>query len=517
MIRVLLIAAIFAVSSISALFGRGNDALSTHMQAIIRTPAYAHSSFGLAVYDLDARREIYGSNDTKYFLAASTTKLLTEGTTLSVLGPGYRFHTNVYRTGSVDSDGTLHGDLVLVASGDPNLSGRLRPDGTLAFENEDHSYDGGPDTKAVPGDPLAALNDFAHQIAAGGIKRVTGHVIVDDSLYAGGFPESGTGAIVSPIMVNDNIVDVTVTPGAKPGDATTFSVSPQTPYTKFVNRSTTGLPGSDRSVTLVDGDSDNAGVETVTIDGSLPQGSAPILYAYDVASPRRFAEMALTDALQRSDVDVAQNALDERPDHAKLASFYTNGNIVATHVSAPLSEDVKVTLKVSDNLHADTMPYLWAHGDLQQAYTLERQFLAHGGLDSQDIVQSDGLGGDAFIQPQFMVRYLSYLRRQPFFRTLSASLPVLGVDGTLFNIENGSPAAGKVFAKTGTWGAGDALNHRHMITAKGLAGYMTTRSGRRVAFCFYVNNLAVPHGQDAGHVAGEILGQLATATYLYTP
>jgi D-alanyl-D-alanine carboxypeptidase/D-alanyl-D-alanine-endopeptidase (penicillin-binding protein 4) len=163
------------------------------------------------------------------------------------------------------------------------------------------------------------------------------------------------------------------------------------------------------------------------------------------------------------------------------------------------------------------MPYLWAHGDLRQAYTLERQFLAHGGLDSQDVVQNDGLGGDAFIQPRFMVRYLAYLRRQPFFKTLSASLPVMGVDGTLYNIETHSPAAGKVFAKTGTWGSGDALNSRHMVTAKGLAGYMTTRSGRHISFCFYVNNLAVPHGQDSGHVAGEILGQLATATYLYTP
>jgi D-alanyl-D-alanine carboxypeptidase/D-alanyl-D-alanine-endopeptidase (penicillin-binding protein 4) len=491
--------------------------LASHVEAIVRRPAYEHSSFGLAVYDLDKHRTLYAHDGGRYFLAASTTKLLTEGTTLSLLGPNYRFRTDVYRTGTIDASGTLHGDVVLLASGDPNLSARIQRDGTLAFENEDHSYDGGPDTKAVPGDPLMVLRDFAQQVATDGIRRIDGRVIVDDSLYAGGFPESGTGATVSPIMVNDNIVDVTVTPGLNVGDPVKISVSPQTPYAKFAVAATTGAKGSDRAITIADGDADVAGVETVTVKGSLPQGSPPILYAYDVPSPRRFAEMALTDELQKVGVKIDQTDVDQRPDHTQFSQFYKSANIIASHISPPLSQDVKVTLKVSDNLHADTMPYLWAHGSLRDGFALERKFLEAGGLDPASIIQNDGLGGDAFIQPDFMVRYLAYLHKQPFFDTLYASLPVLGVDGTLFNIQTHSPAAGKVHAKTGTWGTGDMLNRRGMITAKGLAGYMTTASGRHVAFCFYINNLAVPHGKDAGRVAGEILGELATATYLYAP
>jgi D-alanyl-D-alanine carboxypeptidase/D-alanyl-D-alanine-endopeptidase (penicillin-binding protein 4) len=423
----------------------------------------------------------------------------------------------VYRTGSIDRNGTLHGDIVLLASGDPNLSGRIQRDGTLAFENEDHSYDGGPDTKAVPGDPLLVLRDFAQQISTDGIRRVDGRVIVDDSLYPSGFAESGTGATVSPIMVNDNIIDVTVTPGANVGDPVTISVSPQTPYTKFVVAATTGAKGSDRAITLADNDADVAGVETVTVKGTLPQASPPILYAYDVPSPRRFAEVALTDELQKVGVKIDQTDVDQRPDHAQLAQFYTGANVIASHLSPPLSQDIKVTLKVSDNLHADTMPYLWAHGNLRDGFALERKFLEAGHLDPASIIQNDGLGGDAFIQPDFMVRYLAYLRTQPFFNTIYTSLPVLGVDGTLYNIQLHTPAAGKVHAKTGTWGTGDLLNHRGMITAKGLAGYMTTKSGRHIAFCFYINNLAVPHGKDAGYVAGQILGELATATYEDTP
>ena len=72
----------------------------------------------------------------------------------------------MYREGAIDATGTLHGDLVLAASGDANLSQRIQPDGTMAFENEDHSYDGGRDTKAVPGDPRSATRSRCAKLQA---------------------------------------------------------------------------------------------------------------------------------------------------------------------------------------------------------------------------------------------------------------------------------------------------------------------------------------------------------------
>lgn len=493
----------------------GVPSLAHRLESIVDRPAYGHAEFGMAIYDLNTNRTIFTRNANRFFLAASTTKLLTEGTALHYLGPGYRFRTNVYRTGPIEAHGVLSGDVVLVASGDPNLSGRMRANGTLAYENDDHSYDGGPDTRAVPGDPLAVLRSFAVQIADEGIKRITGRVIVDDSLFPGGFTESGTGATVSPIMINDNIIDVTVKPGVHPGDAASIEVSPKTPYATFIDRARTSVTGARRSIVLDDADVDTAGVHTVLVTGSIPAGSPPILYAYDVPSPRRFAEIAFTHELQKAGVHVAQTPFNEPPDHAKLAPAYTPGHLIATHLSSPLSQDVKVTLKVSDNLHADVMPYLWGGGSLQTAFDRERTFLADGHLNTSDVVQSDGLGGQAFIAPAFMVRYLAYIRKQSFFPAIYHGLPILGVDGTLFNVETHSPAAGKVRAKTGSWSASDLLNHRGMITGKGLAGYMTTKSGRHLAFCFYLNDFAVRHGQNADDVAGELLGKLATMTYLY--
>jgi len=101
------------------------------------------------------------------FVPASTTKLLTEGIVLARLGADYRFRTRIYRTAPVDSKGKLKGDLILVASGDPNLSNRIQPDGTLAFVDEDHAYNG----PAVPGDPLAVIKQIAKDVAAKGVRK----------------------------------------------------------------------------------------------------------------------------------------------------------------------------------------------------------------------------------------------------------------------------------------------------------------------------------------------------------
>src|ERR1043166_5009337 len=118
-----------------------SNTVAKRIQGIMDRPEFRHALFGIEFYSLDTHKVIYGINADKLFTPGSTTKLLTEGTALGLLGADYRFRTRVYRTGRVDGDGVLDGDVILVASGDPNLSGRLRDDGTLAFENEEHSYD----------------------------------------------------------------------------------------------------------------------------------------------------------------------------------------------------------------------------------------------------------------------------------------------------------------------------------------------------------------------------------------
>src|SRR5436190_15490325 len=222
--------------------------LAQRIQSIMDRLEFRHAIFGVEFYSLDAGKPIYSLNAEKLFTPGSTTKLLTEGTALALLGADFRFHTRVYRTGSISADGTLDGDLILVASGDLNLSGRINADGTLAFENEDHSYDGDPNTRAVPGDPLLVIRRLAQQVADKQIKKIRGHVIIDISLFREGARELGTGVVMSPIVVNDNIVDVTIGPGAAEGAPVIFKSSPVTSYVSFINRATTGKADSEAEI-----------------------------------------------------------------------------------------------------------------------------------------------------------------------------------------------------------------------------------------------------------------------------
>src|SRR6267142_6065851 len=257
------------------------DSLEAHIQKVMGRPEFARSNFGIEFYDLETGKVVYAVNADKLFVPASTTKLLTEGTVLAKLGADYRFHTTVYRTGPIDKHGTLKGNLILVASGDPNLSNRIQVDGTLGFVDEDHSYNG----PALPGDPLAVIKDFAAQVAAKGIRKIEGHVYVDTSLMPDGEHEGGTGVTMSSIIVNDNILDLTAKPGEKVGDPVAFGVSPQTSDFHFVNTMTTGAAESKLMLDTTEPAGRPDGSWEFTITGNVPLGSGLHTITFQIPSP----------------------------------------------------------------------------------------------------------------------------------------------------------------------------------------------------------------------------------------
>lgn len=491
--------------------------LSARIDRIINRPEFKHAIWGIEFYDLESKRPIYTLNEEKLFTPGSTTKLLSTGTALATLGADHRFHTRVYRTGPV-TNGTLQGDLVLVASGDPNLSQRLRPDGTLAFENHDHTYGGAPDTKAVPGDPLQTIQAIAAQVAAKGIKRIAGRVLVDVSLYKEGERELGTGIVISPISVNDNVLDVTVTPGAAVGMPARLTVSPRTAHVKIVNQLTTADSGKGGEPNMADPVTNADGSVTVVVTGKISLGTPSILYALPVPVPSRFAETVLREALVAKGVQltgILTAPATPAADFAQLKRNYRPENVVAEHVSAPATEMIKVILKVSQNMHASSIPFLLGalKGDsTKNGFDVEREFLTGAGLDISGAQQGDGAGGDAHFSPAFMVSYLEMMSKRSDYRAFHSALPVLGKDGTLYNIQSQSPAAGFVHAKTGTFAIYDPLNRALLVTGKGMAGYMTTASGKQLAFAIYANNVKVSLAPDeTTKVVGEALGEVAVA------
>jgi PBP4 family serine-type D-alanyl-D-alanine carboxypeptidase len=499
--------------------------LGQKIAAIMARPQFAHSRFGMEFYSLDTHKVVFALNEQQFFVPGSTTKLLSEGTAMKLLGPDFRFRTKVYALGPVDAQGTLKGDLVLVASGDPDLSGRLQPDGSLAFKDEDHSYAPMAGAAVVPGNPLAAIDDLAQQVAAHGIRRIEGRVLVDVSLFPEGEHEGGTGITISPVCVNDNVIDVMASGGATVGEAAALTFSPMTRYASFVNKTTTVAAGGAFEIEFAS-KANADGTQVVTVSGTVPLGAVNDLNVYHVPVPSIFAQVVLTEALAAKGVAVAGEAGAAPADFAALKASYTEKHVVAVHVSAPLSEEVKVTLKVSQNLHASmTDPYLIgtygadpkgeAKADPASAgFAAENAMLRAAGLDVRSAMQSDGAGANAFFTPDFMVHYLTFLSKQSFAAKFRAALPVMGRDGTLLEIQKDSPAAGHVFAKTGTYGSVDLLNHDLFITGKGLAGYIVTAKGETLAFSAYVNLVPVSGDSAAGlAMAGNTLGEIAGAVY----
>ena len=495
------------------------NSLAERIQKVISRPEFAHANFGIEFVSLDTGKVVYALNADKMFVPASTTKLLTEGAVLAKLGADYRFHTRIFRTASVDSKGKLKGDLVLVASGDPNLSNRIQPDGTLAFVDEDHSYNG----PALEGDPLSVIKQLARDVAAKGIRKIEGRVLVDTSLFPDGPREGGTGVVMSSIMVNDNVIDLTATPGAKSGDPAPCISSPQTSYAKFTCHLITAAADSKSSLELSETLTNPDGTVRATLTGSLAAGSHPLTAAFAVPSPTTFAQTVLTEALSAAGISIKPPKNATAANFTVLSRSYRLENQVAEHVSVPLAEEIKVTLKVSQNLHAGMGPYLLGtlvakstKDPLNAGFAAERDFLQEAKLDLSGVSQGDGAGGDwaDLFSPDFMCHYLAYWTTRPDYPQLFKALPVLGKDGTLAKIQTTNPGAGHVFAKTGTFGSEDKVNGKLMLNGKGLAGYVLTANGQKLAFAAYVNHVSLPPDPEAAQsVAGQALGEIAAAAY----
>lgn len=490
------------------------QSFSDRVEAIMNRPEYGHSRFGIEVLSLQTGKSLYVLNAQQLFVPGSTTKLITEGIALALLGPDYRFHTRVYRTGAIDANGVLIGDLVILASGDPNLSNRIQADGTLAFQNVDHSYSALPGAKVVSGDPLTVLRALARQVAAAGIRKVSGQIRVDASLFPEGQRELGTDVVMSPIVVNDNLIDVTFVPGAE-GEPASVEVSPKQTRLTVVNNVRTATKGSQIQIEVSVVEAGPSGTSRVSMTGSIPPG-ARVLRTVAVPTPSEFAAAAFAETLHQAGVEIEV----DRSSQSDVIAKYEPELQVAEHVSAPFSEEVKVTLKVSQNLHAGITPFLIGalvagkHGDAayQAGFDRMREYLEKAGLDASGASQSDGAGGDAFFTPDFMVRYLEHLSRQSIFPAFYSALPVLGKDGTLWDIQSQSPAAGHVHAKTGTYATYNALGKNLMVTGKGLAGYVERKDGGRLAIAVYANQIAGDPASIAHHV-GEALGEIAAAAW----
>jgi D-alanyl-D-alanine carboxypeptidase/D-alanyl-D-alanine-endopeptidase (penicillin-binding protein 4) len=495
----------------------GNQ-LAAKIDAVINAPEYRQARWGILVADAKTGQTVYERDGDRLFLPASTTKLYSCAAALAALGADYRFETPVYRRGQV-TEGRLKGDLILVAKGDLTLGGRTDAHGRMAFRDHDHIYAGFmSDAQVTDTDPLAGLKELAKQVAAAGIRGVDGDVLIDDRLFAGGRGGGSGPSLITPIMVNDNIVDIVVTPADEAGKPAQVRMRPETQILHMDAQVQTGPEDKGTDIEVK-----SAAPLRITVRGRIAVKSKPAIRIHIVEDPADFARLLFIDALKGKGVDVAAPTPPSAKSHLPEPSTYDPQARVARYTSPPFSEAIKVILKVSHNLYANTLPLLLAvhHGKhtLADGLGLERQFLAELGVAVETISFADGAGGanaDA-VTPRATVQMLGALRKRPDYPVFEAGLPVLGVDGTLVGmVPPESPARGKVRAKTGTLVWQDLLNDRPLLKSKALAGTMTTATGRTLLLAMFVNDVPLPKGVSFSR-EGKVLGKLCEIVYQYAP
>ena len=498
--------------------------LSSGIKAIMDKPVYKHADWGFLAVDLKTGEVLYSLDPGKFFCPGSTTKLFTLATALDTLGVDYRFKSPVYAQGEISSSGQLNGNLILVASGDLTMGGRATPEGEIAYTSADHN-----DANALgicqltPQNPLAGIEDLARQVAKKGIREVQGEVIVDTRLFCENpAPSLELEYPLSPIIINDNLIDFTIQP-QQSGSPARVDWRPKTTFFKVEARVNTVSAGQPLTVDIFSPQD-----HQIVVRGQVPEDSAQVIRTFQIPDPASFARALFIEALKNQSIQVTASVLSANP--ASLlpeAKSYPGFSKVAELVSPPFKEYVRLILKVSHNMGANIMPVLIALQNekttLEEGINCEQPFLQNAGVDTSLVSLGDGEGGvpSDMITPKAMVQLLRYMATRPDSAYYRRALPILGVDGTLAGaVGEDSPAYGKVFAKTGTTGKIDFLNLRLIIKGKALAGYLTDIKGRSVAFAVFVNMVPGPELTDDDAITGfmmtvgQDLAKITEAIYL---
>lgn len=467
--------------------------LTAELLKIESDPKYAQSDWGYVVMDQETGEILASQAPNRMFDAGSTMKTFAVSSALKAWGNDHTLTTPLYQQGTRNG-ATLDGNLVLVGGGDLTLGLRAEPDGGLSYENLpelNHSYAtvGLPGAVEPKGDPLGVLDQMAAAVKAAGITEVKGDVVVDDRLFKAW--ESPDG-LISPIWVNENLIDIEVTPGAAANDATSIDWRPKTATYTVENQTKTVASDGNTALKV-----EEPTPGKLVITGTVQAGQSPTLMVKEIDDPSAFARTALIEALQRAGVTVAASPTGANPaEKLPAKDSYTAGDKVFEHVSTELSDYITLIMKVSYNRGADLMACLAAvkkgSDDCEQGMVAMVETAETLGVDKNAIFPFDGAGSND--QDRLTPLALATAYREavgtPYGQVLFNALPVLGKDGTLANVLTDSPAAGKVQMKTGNRVAGTPAD-QIIVLGNSLAGYIEAASGRKLTIAVAVGNVPI--------------------------
>ncbi|HKM95997.1 MAG TPA: serine-type D-Ala-D-Ala carboxypeptidase [Buttiauxella sp.] len=419
----------------------------------------AGANLALMVQKVGATAPSIDYHSQQMALPASTQKVITALAALLQLGPDFRFTTALESHAQV-SNGVLQGDLIARFGGDPTLK---RQD----------------------------IRNMVAVLKKSGVQQIQGNVLVDTSVFAShdeapGWPWNDmTQCFSAPpaaAIVDRNCFSISLYSAPKADDLAFIRIASYYPVVMFSQVRTLAKGSPDAQyceLDVVPGD-----LNRFTLTGCMTQRADPLPLAFAIQDGASYAGAILKAELKEAGISYSGTLL-------RQTQTNTPGTVIASKQSAPLHDLLKVMLKKSDNMIADTVFRTIGHnrfgvpGTWRSGSDAVRQILRQkAGVDlgNSIVVDGSGLSRHNLISPATMMQVLQYIAQNDNELNFISMLPLAGYDGSL-QYRAGLHQAGvdgKVSAKTGS-----------LQGVYNLAGFITTASGQRMAFVQYLSGYAV--------------------------
>lgn len=445
------------------------DELRGRLQEIFDSYRWNDARWGALVVSMDTDDTLFALEPETPLAPASNVKLLTTAAALHVLGPDYRFRTWVLADGLIE-DGVLLGDLVLYGTGDPGISDRF-------YSAKDEVF-----------------HRLVDQLEEAGIHTVTGDLVADASFFDGPLRDPDWDprdlnehftAAISALSYNENVVSFRIRPGDVGGPPRVETVPPHSALEVEVTAETVTGSARPRLAILRDDP-----LEPVRIVGRIQADSRDVWRQMTVAVPGDFVAASFRAALEErgivvegGDRTILRSDFSALPSLSAPALGRPGPRIVATHVSNPLSDYVRVVNKRSHNLFAELVFRAVGRagegrGSADGAALAVRRALVAVGVDTVGLTQRDGSGlsGRNQVSATAFVQTIRGMSESPLWSEFWGSLPQAGTRNELGRMYR-TAAAGNLRAKTGT-----------IRGVSALSGMVRSRDGERLAFSLIVND-----------------------------
>ncbi|HTJ97731.1 MAG TPA: D-alanyl-D-alanine carboxypeptidase/D-alanyl-D-alanine-endopeptidase [Rhodocyclaceae bacterium] len=437
------------------------DALPKSVTLALQKANIPTSSVAVVVQEAGSRQASLQLNANEPMNPASVMKLVTTYAGLENLGPTYTWHTIAYSSSPV-VDGVLNGDLYLKGSGDPRLT----------FEQ---------------------FWLLLRQIRAQGIREIRGNLVLDRSAF--NVPANGNTLITAPSNFDDQpLRPYNVKPDALLLNWKSIRIQLSIADNKL-RIQTEPQPANlylISQVNLVDGDC----------------GDWKERLRTDVSERQDRFHLVITGNYPRSCGDQAWNlGVLEHPQYVfgvfrqlweELGGSISGGvreGVIPANArelgnieSAPLSEIIRDINKFSNNVMARQLYLALGNGNPANSATTVRTWLNKKSLNLPELVleNGSGLSRNERISAASLAALLNSAWKGPLMPEMMASLPILGIDGTLKKRLRDGNATGQGHLKTGT-----------LEGVKTIAGYMRDKQGKWQIVVFLINHPQAAAGQAA--------------------